>query len=189
MKIPVRTLPRRLPAFVRRAILVELFGATAAAFTCPPPALDHLSCDECLRAYAQFTRTQADKALASGRERAALKSALYGQAYPLGAKVRKLCGLDSQEAVMAMGRILYGAIGVDLQGNSRGEITVRSCYFSHFYSAPVCDVISALDDGLFSGLSGGSRLVFSERLTEGKACCRAQLQLRSDDNEKSDRGR
>jgi len=56
-------------------------------------------------------------------------------------------------------------------------VTVKRCYFSQFYSGSVCDLISALDDGVFSGLSGGGRLVFSERLTEGNACCRAKLRL------------
>jgi hypothetical protein len=32
-----------------------------------------------------------------------------------------------------------------------------------------------LDAGLLAGLSDGGRLVFSQRITEGYACCRARL--------------
>src|SRR5512146_2177222 len=54
-----------LPAFIREEILEELFEATADAFECPSPTLDHLSYDRCLRTYALFTRVLADEALQS----------------------------------------------------------------------------------------------------------------------------
>jgi hypothetical protein len=79
---------------------------------------------------------------------------------------------------MELGQILYRAIGVEVQGDEQGNVTVSRCYFSRFYSGPVCDLISALDDGVFSGLSGGGRLVFSERITEGGVCCRAELKVK-----------
>ena len=78
--------------------------------------------------------------------------------------------------VMELGQICYRAIGVEMQGDAEGNVTVNGCYFSQFYSGPVCDVISALDDGIFSGLLGGGRLAFSERITEGRPYCRAELQ-------------
>lgn len=179
MNILLRMLPDNLPAYIRKVILAELLKATADAFECPAPALDHLSYDKCLQTYAQFTTEQAEKALQPGRDVPALKTRLYQNAYPLGGKVRKWFGVDTMEEVMALGQILYRAIGVEIQGDTQGNVTVKRCYFSQFYSGPVCDLISALDDGVFSGLSGGSRLAFSERLTEGKECCRAKLQSRS----------
>lgn len=178
MNILLKLLPHQhgLPAIVRREILAQLFKATADAFECPAQALDHLSCDERLRAYASFTREQADRALQAGRDVPAIRTRLYRNARPLGWKLRNWFGVDTMEEVMELGQILYRAIGVEIQGNSWGDMTVTSCYFSQFYSAPVCELISALDDGVFSGLSGGGRLVFSERLTEGGECCRAKLQ-------------
>jgi hypothetical protein len=167
-----------LPVFIREEILAELFEATADAFECPAPALDQLSYEECLRTYALFTREQAEKALQSGRDAAAIKTQLYQNAYPLGGKLRKWFAVDTMEEVMELGQILYRAIGVEIQGEPQGDLTVKRCYFSQHYSGPVCDLISALDDGVFSGLSGGGRLVFSERITEGKECCRAKLLVR-----------
>ncbi len=176
----LKILPHNLPAFIREEILSELFEATAGAFECPAPAHHHLSYDECLRAYALFTNEQAEKALQAGRDLTALKRRLYQNAYPLGEKLRKWLGVDEMEEVMALGQILYRAIGVEIQGDAQGDVTVNHCSFSQFYSGRVCDLISALDDGVFSGLSGGGRLVFSERLTEGRVFCKAKLRLRSD---------
>jgi hypothetical protein len=176
MSLLLEILPHNLPAFIRREILAALFEATADAFECPTPAHDHLPYDECLRTYALFTREQAEKALQAGRDVPAIKTQLYQNAYPLGGKLRKWFGVDRTEEVMELGQILYRAIGVEIQGEPQGDVTVKRCYFSQFYSGPVCDLISALDDGVFSGLSGGGRLVFSERLTEGRECCRAKLQ-------------
>jgi hypothetical protein len=177
MNILLQLLPHTLPAFIREEILEELFEATAAAFECPVPALDHLSYDEYLCAYALFTREQAEKALQSGRDVAAIKAQLYENAYPLGEKLRKWFGVDTMAEVMELGQILYRALGVEFQGDPQGNVTVNRCYFSQFYSGLVCDLISALDDGVFSGLSGGGRLLFSQRLTEGQPCCRAKLQV------------
>ena len=182
MNILSKILPHNLPVFIREEILAELFEATADAFKCPAPVHDHLSYDECLRTYALFTREQAERALQAGRDVSAIKTQLYQNAYPLGAKLRKWFGIDTMEEVMELGQILYRAIGIEIQGDAQGDVTVRRCYFSQFYSGPVCDLISALDDGVFSGLSDGGRLTFSERLTERRECCRAKLQLRKEGN-------
>jgi len=177
MNILIKVLPHNLPAFIREEILAQLFEATADAFECPAPAHDHLSYDACLQTYALFTSEQAEKALQAGRDVSAIKTQLYQNAYPLGGKLRKWFSVDTMEEVMELGQILYRAIGVEIQGDTQGDVTVKRCYFSQFYSGPVCDLISAMDDGVFSGLSGGGRLVFSQRLSEGRECCRARLQL------------
>ena len=177
MNILLKILPHNLPVFIRKEILAELFQATADAFECPAPAHDHLSYDECLRTYALFTREQAEKALQSGRDVPTIKTQLYMNAYPLGGRLHKWFAVDTMNEVMEVGQFVYRAIGIEIQGDTQGSVTVKHCYFSQFYSRPVCELISALDDGVFSGLSGGGRLVFSERLTEGREYCRADLQL------------
>ncbi len=175
MNLLLKILPHNLPDFIREEIIADLFAATAEAFGSPAPAHEHLSYDECLQAYALFTCQQAGKALLEGRDVEAIKARLYQNAYPLGARLRRWFAVDEVDEVMELGQILYRAIGVDFQGDERGEVTVTRCYFSQFYSGPVCDLISALDDGVFSGLSGGGRLAFSQRITEGCACCKAKL--------------
>ena len=116
MNLLLKILPHNLPVFIREEILAELFEATADAFECPVPTLDHLSFDECLQAYALFTREQAEKALQSGRDIRAIKTQLYRNAYPLGGKLREWFGVDTMEEVMELGQILYQAIGVEIAG-------------------------------------------------------------------------
>lgn len=182
MNILLKILPHNLPAFICEEILAELLAATADAFACPAPSLGQHSYDKRLRAYAMFTREQAEKALQSGHDATALKIRLYQNAYPLGEKLRNWFIVKTIAEAMELSQILYQAIGVEITGDTQGDVTVKRCYFSQFYSSPVCDLISALDDGIFSGLSGGGRLAFSERITEGRACCKAKLQLREEGN-------
>ena len=63
----------------------------------------------------------------------------------------------------------------DLQGDARGEVVINRCYFSRFFSSEVCRLMSAMDAGLFAGLSNGGVLTFSCRITEGQPCCRAHF--------------
>jgi hypothetical protein len=56
-----------------------------------------------------------------------------------------------------------------------GEIMVSRCLFADYYTEPVCRVIAALDEGIAAGLFDGASLEFTQRLTEGKPCCRAVL--------------
>ncbi|HZW04427.1 MAG TPA: hypothetical protein VFF68_10905, partial [Anaerolineaceae bacterium] len=149
MNLPLRLLPRRLPAWIRKAILIELTRATARAFKSPAPKLSGLSYGECLQAYARFTSDQAEIALQSGQDLAAIKTQLRQNAYPLGERLHRCFGADTMEEVIKLGQILYQAISVEIEGDRQGSVTVRRCYFSQYYAAPVCDLISALDDGVF----------------------------------------
>jgi hypothetical protein len=177
MNILIKVLPHSLHAFVRKAMLAELFKATANAFACPPPEFEDSRYDERLQAYALFTRDQAEKALRARRDLPVVRKRLYENSYPLGLKVRKWFAVNSTKDVMEIGQILYGTIEVKMQGDALGNMVINHCYFSQFYSPAVCDLISSLDDGIFSGLSAGGRLVFSQRMTEGCECCKARLPL------------
>ena len=177
MRVLLKILPQNLPVFIRKAILAELFKATADAFENSVTVLRHQSYAVLLQAYAVFTKEQAEKVLASGVDVSSVKERLYQNSYALGKRLRKWFSIETIEEVMRLGKVLYNVIGIEIHGNERGEVTVKRCFFSQQYSSPVCSLISSLDEGLFSGLSGGRRLSFSERLTEGKECCRAKLFL------------
>jgi hypothetical protein len=66
-------------------------------------------------------------------------------------------------------------LDIDFQGDEKGEVLISHCSLSRYYSPDTCRVMSAMDRGLLAGLSGGKQLVFSARITEGQACCRAYL--------------
>jgi hypothetical protein len=177
-------LPRLLPhtpAIVKRQALVQLFRATAAAFQADMPRLSGLSREQCLLAYARFTADRADEALRQGGDLSELQERLYRNAYRLGRTPGWLLGSHSVNDIMALGRSLYDILDTDFHGSDSGsgsgEITISRCYFSSFYSPEVCRVMSAMDRGLFAGLAGDGELVFIERITEGRPCCRARFTL------------
>ena len=176
MSLALRLLDGHVPAVARRAALRRLFATTAVGFGRPVPPLGGLDADALLRRYAQFTRDQAEAALRDGRDPPALHDRLERGARALGARLRAGLRLRTTEDARAAARMVYGLLDIDLRGTSHGEITVRRCPFSDVYSAEVCRLVGALDSGLLAGLSGGDRLEFTQRITEGAPCCLAQLQ-------------
>jgi hypothetical protein len=164
-----------VPAPVRRRKLEMLFRTTADAFRTAPPSTEGLSCDECLARYARFTREQADNAIRQGGE-ADVQSRLFENAYRIGRQLGTDFKVHAAD-VMRMGALVYKMLGIDFHGEPGGNIVIRRCFFSSYYSSRVCRLISSLDEGLLVGLAGGGRLSFNQRITEGHACCLAQLQV------------
>jgi hypothetical protein len=175
MSLAVRLLDGHVPAVVRRAALRALFATTAAGFGSPVPPLGGLDADGLLRRYAQFTRDQAEAALRDGRDLPALQDRLERGTRALGVRLRAGLRLRTTEDAMAAARMMYVLLNIDFHGSGNGEITVRRCPFSEVYSGDVCRLVSALDAGLLAGLSGGDRLEFIQRITDGAPCCLARL--------------
>jgi hypothetical protein len=168
------------PVFIKRMMLRDLFDISAQAFLSPRPRLDGLSWARMLETYAEFTRDEAKKALAGGQDVEAVKARLYELASALGTKLRRVFRVRGVREVMRLSRALYGILGIAFEGEPGGEVRIASCFFSQYYTGRVCWIISSLDEGVAAGLSGGGKLDFSERITEGGDCCRARLVVRSD---------
>lgn len=166
------------PAALKKKKILELFALTAEAFGCESPAVQGLSFRGCLLQYALFTREQADKAIQRGDDLEALRGRLYQNAFRLGQKLRKTLNIVAPADVITASRLIYQVLGIDYAGNCRGEVIIGRCYFSRFYSGEVCRVISALDEGLAAGLSGGGRLFFKQRITEGHQSCLAYFEIK-----------
>jgi hypothetical protein len=175
MNLRAHLLQLHVPGGVKNDVLDELFAVTAEAFDLACPATAGRPFDERLRSYAEFTRDAVEGAVAAGRDLPAIERRLFAGAELLGARVRTELGVRGTADVMAVARPLYRVIEIDLRGTARGDVTVDRCFFSRFYSPQVCRVISSLDAGLFAGLSGGGRLVFVQRITEGHDCCLARF--------------
>ncbi len=163
------------PEFVKKMALTELFEATADAFEADVPPLAGLASQAALAQYAQFARSRAEERLRDGREIEVVRQRMYRNAFAMGQRQRALFRPGSAQDVMAVGRLLYRILDIDLQGDQQGEVVIRRCYFSTFYSPDVCRLMSAMDRGLFAGLSNGGQLTFSSRITEGEPCCLAHL--------------
>ncbi|MEL7566110.1 MAG: hypothetical protein AAGU27_14655 [Dehalobacterium sp.] len=168
----LKTMQFYLPEFIKKKKINELFRLTADAFQSELPELRGLSFKECLLKYALYTKEQAESYLESGRPLEEIKHRLYQNSYNYGQGLRKNLHIETwEEAVMAL-KAVYKLIGVDFQCADQGEILVKQCFFSKYYSAEVCKLISSLDEGIAAGLSAGGRLCFHQRITEGGRCCK-----------------
>lgn len=185
--MPSRSIARRIkkgfftlldlyaPTFIKRRALEELFSRTAAAFESTVPKARGRSYDERLRQYALFTCAQVEDVSRRGGDMNAIQDRLYERALRMGVALRKLFRVTDLDEATALSRTLYHMIGIDFRGTPDGEVVINRCYFSRFYTAEVCRVISSLDAGILAGLSGGAQLQFYQRLTEGSDRCRACL--------------
>jgi len=175
MGLLVRALQVYMPEYVKKRALMQLFSYTAAAFEAEVPPLAGLTSEECLAQYARFAQAQAEQRLRDGREVDAVAERLYRNAVEMGRRQSRWLRPGTVQDVMDIGRVLYRMLDIDLQGDAQGEVVISRCYFSQFYSGEVCRLMSAMDRGLFAGLSNGGELTFSSRITEGQPCCRAHF--------------
>ncbi len=156
----------------------EVFGTEASGSAGKPaygkPAYG-LSASELLKRYARFTADAAMRAIDSGQDLRPLRRELYHMARRLGSEARRLLRPQNERECLAILTMLYKNIGITIREVRPGEFRVYKCYFSSFYTPEVCSVISAVDKGIFAGIYGGGRLVFSERITEGHDACRADF--------------
>jgi hypothetical protein len=163
-----------IPGFMRRMVLRRLMILSADAFQCPVAQLKELSTRELLENYARFTTNAVKKQLAQNNDHALLKDRLYGKAFQAGQLLRRRFGPANRDEVIRLMRILYRIIKIDLQSDRTADgIIISQCFFSRYYSGEICQVMAALDQGLAAGLSGGTSLEFSARITEGHPFCRA----------------
>ena len=170
LKLAALFLPRR----IKEKRLRQLFQLTAQAFQTEIPDIGILSFSECLRAYGLYSSGEAEKVIARGDQQA-VRSRLYGNAFWLGAQLRKALRPRTMREFMKAASILYGAIGIDFRGDAEGHILIRKCFFSEHYSRSVCELMSSVDQGLLAGLSDGGELRFIQRITEGKDFCKAEF--------------
>jgi hypothetical protein len=164
-----------VPMFLKKSELRRLIKITADAFECTLPSTIGLSIDDTLTTFAQFTRTVVEQP--HTRTAQSIQDQLFQSACDRGSKYRRIFRISTLDEAMEAGKVIYKILGIDFQGDTNGQITIRSCFFSKHYSAQTCKIISSLDAGLMAGLSGGSTLKFSQRITEGSLSCKAALEI------------
>jgi hypothetical protein len=176
MSLRLFLLERHVPSAMRRRMFDQLVRVTADAFDTPPPHLGRLPSTEGIQRFAEFTRAEAERVLAAAPASSAVSDRLFHGAQEMGALVRRRLGIRRpDEAVRAL-RLLYAAIGIDLDREPRtGDVVIGRCAFSRVYTPAVCQFVSALDAGIVSGLTGGTAMIFTARITEGAPACRARL--------------
>lgn len=164
---------------VKLQMLDELAQVTARGFETDVPEWQGRTFSSRVVEYAEFTAQQAGLLLSGGddAEIEAAKDRLRSVATQLGVSLRAVLGVRNPEEAFEALALLYTQIGIEMDGGPSGEVTVGRCFFADYYDDRVCRVVEALDQGLVAGLFDGASLEFSERLTEGRPCCRALVLL------------
>ena len=177
MSLGLKVLQIHVPLFFKKKALRDLFSLTAQAFGSDPPGTRRKSYLTLLESYALFTRSEAERHLGEGRDAEAVRRRLFAGACELGDRLRRRFRLRRPDEVLLMSKILYRVLGIEFEARAGGEVKIASCFFSRFYTAETCRLISALDEGMAAGLSSGGRFEFYERITEGSAGCRGRISL------------
>jgi hypothetical protein len=177
-----------VPTYLKRRQLMSLFEITGSAFGAEPPKLVRRTYAECLKEYALFTKSLVERSIDNLHNLGIARQQLCHQSYDLGKTIRRRFDITTTKDVMTACSLIYKCLGIEFEGMDNGAITVRSCFFSKYYSEEVCGVISCLDKGLVAGLSGGGKLSFTQKLTEGMDCCKAELVLQETTIEIGNRG-
>jgi hypothetical protein len=177
MGLKLRLIQILVPAPVRTATIKEFFEFTAYAFECAPPAFEGKPHIERLRIFSDFFKDEAEKAIRKGDDIGEVKRRLFENARLLGRKLKDRYRVRTLKDAFLMARAVFRVLLIDFEGDARGEIVVRRCFFSSQFSKEVCSIISSFDEGLLTGLTGGGVLTYIERLTDCSACCRARFRL------------
>ena len=143
-----------------------LLNITAKGFNVPGKTVLGMSPEKALREYARFTRSCVELDDADPVR-------LFDEAYKAGERIRRLTGFRDREDLTRLVFFLYKNIYIDMTGTLPGEITVSDCYFGLSYTPKECGIMSNVDSGIISGIFGGGRLEFTERITEGCGRCLA----------------
>jgi|GEM_PF-329717 hypothetical protein len=122
-----------------------------------------------------------DKAVALGRE------SLFTVGVALGKQTRSKLGVgESHSDLVKASKILYRVLGIDFhiewldEGNA--VAVIERCALSEHYSKLTCEVLSATDEGVISGLQPNVKMKFSQYITGGCQNCRAGLNFTLKEN-------
>lgn len=156
--------PKKLAMFE----IQVLADITARGFGVPRKKIPGRSPERALREYALFTKACCETVEADPER-------LYEEAYKAGSRIRKLTGVKDSNDCARLVFYLYRNIYITMSGRIPGEITVSDCYFGRIYTPGHCRIMSNVDSGIIAGISGGGKLEFTERITEGCKRCRAEF--------------
>lgn len=176
MTLRLRAFAAIPPAVLRPFVVRRLLRLSADAFGAGLP-LSHRPRpgSELLRVYATFSNERAELLLAGSDDLDAVQRDLWRIADQMGRGLRRWLGVNTLADAMIAARSVYRALDIDLRGSPTGQVVVARCSFAAVYGPEVCAVMSALDAGLFAGLTGGRALTFTQRITEGAPACLANL--------------
>lgn len=163
-----------MSSLFRRVQLQILANVTADAFQAKAPRLWQNKTEKALADYAAFTKNCMEVCTVDAER-------MYRLSYQLGHTLCQITGFSKREDLQRLVFLLYRNIGITMQGELPGCVTVSECYFSQIYTPQQCRMISSMDSGIVSGICGGGELSFTQRLTEGCDHCSACLKVGTKD--------
>jgi len=169
-----------IPSGIKKRKLRELISLAASAFGCEAPDTGRLSFEESLEKFALFTKAEAGRCLRRPPAAEEVRRRLFEHGRRLGAGLRDEFRVRRDGDALQLMRIAYRTIGIRMRTGEGSELIITRCFFSRFYDGPTCRLISALDEGIAAGISGGGALQFIERMTETGARCKADFHFAED---------
>ena len=117
-----------------------------------------------------------EEAIRAGRE------ALFSVGQNLGKEAGRRLGVgDSPDDLTMAAKILYRVLGIEFHiqwhGQSSATIIVDRCSLAEKYSELTCQVLSATDEGVVTGLQPKVTMKFKEYITSGCKNCFAEIGL------------
>jgi L-2-amino-thiazoline-4-carboxylic acid hydrolase len=138
------------------------------------------------RAAMAATHTRLVEALeaAIGREQAVKLSrdVLFTVGRDLGEETRRRLGVDNgRRDLIRAAKILYRILGIRFEfeqiDSANLTITIDQCALAREYSKLTCDVLSATDEGVITGLRPSATMRFRRYMTEGCTTCEADIRF------------
>lgn len=107
------------------------------------------------------------------------RARLFDVGVRLGEEARGRLGVgQSLEDMLLAARILYRVLGIEFSFTPHGEggtLFIHRCALSQYYSSTTCRVLSAVDEGVVTGLNPQLRMRFEETITNGRERCVAKI--------------
>lgn len=179
MNLRLALLRLHLPARLRAAGLRDLAAAVATSAGTHPPDFAACRPGEALGRFVEFmgesARVRAGTIGMTGDCAGDADARLERAALDVGRRLRDRLGVATRAESLVALALLYRAIGIDWRTSPEGAVTVCRCAFASRFDPEACRFASALDRGVVAGLTGGGRLRFDERITEGRPACRARI--------------
>jgi hypothetical protein len=109
------------------------------------------------------------------------REAMHQAGVRLGREVRNRLRLsDDRNELMVAARLLYRVLGIDFSTVDEGRsMKVSRCSLAENYTPVTCEVISAMDEGVVSGLNPYVDMRFVRRNCRDPPMCRAELEWRA----------
>lgn len=117
-----------------------------------------------------------EEAVKRGRE------ALFSVGLKVGKQARSRLGVGGNpKDLIKAAKILYRVLGINFTlqwvDHSNAEATINRCALSEQYSKFACEVLSATDEGVITGLQENVKMKFKQYMTSGCKVCKADIHI------------